>query len=468
MSSDRSLSVALFFSYAYFFQGGFDNQNSRFDLSLAVAFEHRLAIDTFAANTIDKAKLGEHFYCEKAPGTSLLALPIAVLATAFVSIDDILRRAWVGNLLLYGATLTLSAVVAYGALRFRRSLRLLRPDIDEAFATALTLTIFVATLILPYATMLMGHALAAALLAMGLSYGLERRPFAAGLAFGAATFVEFPDAVLAVAGFAAVLGSASPEGRRREALWMLAAAGVFCVLLGAYNTLAFGRPWVMGYASLSGSPFAETMAQGFMGIRWPRPSVIAQLLIGEYRGLFVYSPVLVLSLVAIPFWPRTERLRVLLPLLLGCVALVLLHSGYGYWQGGVAYGPRHLVAMVPFLGVVLVFFPARVQALFAVLAIASLLLSLLGTATTPFVDEHDVTPLRGSYWRLLQAGAVSASPRNFATPSSEASLHWLLLGRYPNASFNLGELVGLRSWTSLLPLFAVWLAFWLWHSKRET
>jgi hypothetical protein len=448
--SGRGLFALLFFTYGYFFHGGFDNQNSRFDASLAIALEGRLAIDSFADNTIDRAQVGGHFYCEKAPGTTLLALPVALLAAPFVDVDDVRRSAWVGNLLLYAATLLVSAIVAWGGVRFRRLLLQINPALDPRWALGLTLAIFAGSLVLPYASLLVGHALAAAVLVIALSLGLERRTAAAGAVIGAAVIVEYPVAILAAAISITIL-----LPRPRD-LWRLVAGGApFAILLGVYNTIAFGRPWSFGYGALEGTPFADTMARGVAGITGPRLSIAWQLLAGEYRGLFVYVPLLLLALAGFWFWPKSPRLRIGLPILAGCLAFLLLHSGYGYWQGGVAFGPRHLVAMIPLLGLGLAFWPRR-RLVVGAFAAVSLVIALAGTVTTPFVDERDTTPLRGSYLGLVRAGAVSVNPRNFATPTREAALHGVFADRYPLASFNLGELVGLRGWISLAPLVLVW------------
>src|SRR4029077_17301606 len=73
------LGVALFISYAYFYQAGGWNQNSRFALVRAIIERHTLQIDAYALHTGDRALWEDHYYSDKAPGASLLALaPVAV------------------------------------------------------------------------------------------------------------------------------------------------------------------------------------------------------------------------------------------------------------------------------------------------------------------------------------------------------------------------------------------------------
>jgi hypothetical protein len=87
----------------------------------------------------------------------------------------------------------------------------------------------------------------------------------------------------------------------------------------------------------------------------------------------------------------------------------------------------------------------------------SVAVNLVGTATTPFVSEFIPDPIVSVYPRLAAAGAMSINPVSFLTPASEVDARWEDLQHYPRASFNLGELAGLRGWSSLLPLAAVWL-----------
>src|SRR3954447_26260495 len=68
------LGAALFVSYAYFYGAGGWNQNSRFALIRAVLERHTLQIDAYQLHTGDRAFWRGHYYTDKAPGASLLAL----------------------------------------------------------------------------------------------------------------------------------------------------------------------------------------------------------------------------------------------------------------------------------------------------------------------------------------------------------------------------------------------------------
>src|SRR6201993_1308275 len=70
------IGVALFLTYAYFYQAGGWNQNTRFDLVRAVLEQGTFSIDKYHANTGDKAFVDGHYYSDKAPGLSLISIPL--------------------------------------------------------------------------------------------------------------------------------------------------------------------------------------------------------------------------------------------------------------------------------------------------------------------------------------------------------------------------------------------------------
>ena len=68
-----------------------------------------------------------------------------------------------------------------------------------------------------------------------------------------------------------------------------AGVAIAAVPLLVYNTLAFGSPFHLGYASEEGFKELQT---GFFGITYPRLSTIRELLVGSYRGLLPLSPLM--------------------------------------------------------------------------------------------------------------------------------------------------------------------------------
>ena len=158
------LGLLLFGSYAYFFQAGGANQNSRFDLVRALSERLSVSIDGYDQNTRDKAVLEDgRAYSDKAPGQALTAVPAVAIAGAVV--DAIGGPAARGSdssvsLLAYLATLVAAALPTVGAavcLAFVAA----RLDASPGGALFAGLVYGIGTPAWAYATLLWGNALAA-------------------------------------------------------------------------------------------------------------------------------------------------------------------------------------------------------------------------------------------------------------------------------------------------------------------
>ena len=303
-----ALFIVFFASYAYFYQAGGWNQNTRFDLVRAITNERSLAIDPFHANTGDKAFFEGHYYSDKAPGNALTAVPI-------IAITRPIMRAFGGDpesyggiaLLSYLATaLTVGLVTALAAVGlFNLSL-----ELGATFGGALfaALTFGLATPIWTLATIFIGHAFSAALLVFAFAAACRigsdthvrptdavRYGLLVGLCAGWATVSEFPAAVPAVllAGLAAV--NAWPLGRQRmtRVVLALAVGALACAaVLMAYQYACFGSPFHLAYSSEQGY---AGMQQGVFGVDVPRVVRLRRILFGSYRGLLPLAPVLALA-----------------------------------------------------------------------------------------------------------------------------------------------------------------------------
>ncbi len=106
------------------------------------------------------------------------------------------------------------------------------------------------------------------------------------------------------------------------------------VALLTFNTLRYGNPLNTGY--LPQETFSAVWWQGILG-----------QLISPGRGLLLYSPVLLLTFFGLKaFW---QRHRLEFPALLAVIVIhLLLYGKWFMWHGGFAWGPRFMVATLPF------------------------------------------------------------------------------------------------------------------------
>ena len=115
----------------------------------------------------------------------------------------------------------------------------------------------------------------------------------------------------------------------------------------AYNQVAFGSPWDMGY--FHHVDFAHVHTRGNpLGLRPPDWGKLGPLLWGRYRGLFFYAPILIL---AVPGWVVLMLRPSMEP---GDRPARWLCRGparqplYPEWTGGWSTGPRLLLPLIPF------------------------------------------------------------------------------------------------------------------------
>lgn len=373
MSDGRWTAAALFvlvwLSCAWF--GSWErnpNHAVRMFAAMAIVEEGSATIDRYESLTIDKARFGAHFYSDKAPGMTIMALPAVAVADA-----------WTGE---RGADF-----VEYNDGRFDQYLKL-RLRLAAATGPAL-LTALAAVLIWHMALALTGSPGAA--LFAGVAYGLGtpawgwsttlfgHAPVAALLFVGFWAVWRGSRGARLSAGHAALAGAALGWALVVEhsallaalpiglwALWRLrdrGAAGVRAggaavlggvaalVPLVAYNLFAFGTPFRVGYGGVQGF---EGMQQGLFGLTYPKPDVLWALLAGRFRGLLWVAPVLALAPVGFAAALRARAGRDLWIAVLAAAAVpILTNAAYVYWDGGNSSGPRHAVPALPFLALAL-------------------------------------------------------------------------------------------------------------------
>ena len=305
--------------------------------------------------------------------------------------------------------LGLLGVVAPAALMLLL-VRMLADRIEPGYGTAAAVTLGLATLVMPFATLFFSHVLAAALAfaAFALLWrereGPQRMPLvaAAGLLAGLAVTTEYPLAIAgAVVGLYAI--SRGDVVRRGAAYTAGVVAGV--IPLVAYNLWAFGSLTHSSYddavavQGASGHAVLGLNDGGFFGIGWPSLDVAAKLLFSG-RGLLTLTPVLALGVVGtILLYRRGRRAEALT---IGGVALAYLVYNSGYWLpfGGGSPGPRFLVPVLPFLAVPIAIAYRRFPATTLVLAVPSALLMVAGTTTLPLIGDGDV----GAWGHLINVG----------------------------------------------------------------
>ncbi len=437
--SRREILIFLIFlvCFSYFYVPGGWNENSRFDLIYSMT-GGTLWIDSYHENTQDKSYFEDHYYSDKAPGSSFLG------AVPYVIFYPLLQDTGTAEYLIRFFVVSLPSAFLC-LLLYRISGEFTK---KEKHRLLITIVYGLGTLALPYSIMFYGHQIASVLVfsSFYLIFKNQKRLthehlFFAGLMMGMATIIEFSVAIISFLMFFYVLKTL--DSREHVSFFII---GVIppLILLFTYNFMCFGSPLVSGYSHLVFQDSVQFQSQGFLGISLPDPLACFNILFSPYRGLFFFSPFLLLCIPGFYHFYRNHRLRKEFWLFfLSVVGFIAWNSAYSVWWGGWAPGPRHLVPVIPFMMVTIMLYSRefdvwRERAALALGGLSVLMISAV-TVTDPNLPEKTFHPLFQHTLPRVVTGELG---------------------------INFGSLLGLPGWFSLIPLIAI-LAVISWLLVKE-
>lgn len=441
------------------------NQNSRFDMTMAIVDQQTLRIDDYVANTGDYAIVDGHAYSDKAPGLSLLAVPVygttqlaqpfglgavsnrlaesgALQGTLTQGGDDLSPERVEQMIALYLATIVCVAIPAAG-------MGVLLAKMVERVAGCRTagilsaLIIGLATPVFTYSQAFYGHVPAAACVVAALACIVlrdtpdlsNRRLLTIGFLLGLGVLIEYPTAIvgLPVALWALWLA------RGRAVVWGTLGALPPLLTLAAVNWIAFGTPRPVGYEH--SALWQEQHDTGFLSITYPHWDAIWGITFSPFRGLFFFAPVLLLAVVGTRWVLRSRQQRTVgIVALTAFVAMFLFVSSSVMWWGGFAVGPRYLLPAVPLLA-----FP-----------LGALIADLNSRALRPrLAGLGGIGMLMGVSMGLVMA--TTFSRQNYPPDSTRATLADYVVPavREGDIARNVAMVLNLDGLLSLVPLLAL-------------
>jgi hypothetical protein len=462
--SDRTLAIllltSLLLTYSLFSQPPYISENkivpaavynfnivSRIAVALSIVQDGTLSIDRFQEFTGDKAYFNGKFYSDKAPGMALLSVPLVYGIDRALSIisqnKPVIIKGKIAHLWLYvyASTILTSGLftAAAAAALFLTARGLGATPVGAVFGA---LSYGIATPAFGWATAFVGHATAGAslLLAFAAVVALQRggpnprHPlllgWSVGSLLGLAMVVEFTTvpaaAVIALCALRVAVGL--DVQRWRVLCCAFISGAVMLTLLGLYNYFAFGSPTHIGYESQVGFP---EMKQGLVGIGVPKPEVLARILFGRYRGLFMFSPILFLA-----SWSTLDTWRkgLLSNEHFACIVAVvtsflLINSGFVNWDAGWSTGPRYITPMIALLCLPLGLQWSSVGRVFR------------GILITLFIVSVAIS--------LAAASVSMGAPQDYKSPLTQFIIPNFLRGDLFASVFS-------PTWSVMIPLIMIW------------
>jgi hypothetical protein len=417
-----ALAAAIAFLYLYpfpYFEGiRSANELPRVYLTMAMVEEGTFAIDTGVkrwGSTADVSPSGGHHYSNKAPGSSMLAIPGYLIARAAArgAEPSLAAMTWASRI-----TTGVIPTLLFLLLLFRFLRRFAGEDEEGEVAAAALVAYALGSMAMTYSILFIAHQLSA--VAIGTAFILSVRiveeeldprwMFAVGFAAGAAPLIDYQAAFAGVPLAIYLVVHLARRGRAGLAALGLAAASAaipIAILLG-YHTMAFGGPFETGYHA--SETFAHFHQRGFLGLDRFRWEALIGSTVSPENGLIFFSPFLLLALWG---WVELGRRRQwwILGVTASVVAIYLAFiSSIAFWRGGWQLGPRYIVAMLPFAMVPVTAGLAAAESRWWTRGIAwgLILVSIAVYATSaaqfPHFPEKLDNPLFELTWRLYRDG----------------------------------------------------------------
>lgn len=404
------------------------NELSRWATAVAIVDNGTLHVEQLTPLISDRiedfSEHGGHIYSNKAPGGSLVAVPVYVAARVLAGPPSQHNLRGTLTAMRWVVSTVPLLLLAWAMGRQARHAGVS----DERVAFGLGVLLF-ATPLFAYGLLLFAHALAAAclfgawLLLFGEGRGTRRaRDLGAGFLLGLAAVSDYPMAVPGLILGACALWHHGLRTAARLALGALPWLGA----LALYNHVAFGSVLALSSSFERAAVFRQVRQSGLWGVGLPSPWLALRLLFDPSKGLFVFSPVLVLALLAVPVARRRLERPAFWALVAVPSSVLLVYAGFSDWHGGWTVGARYLVPALPFLVYLLLLGHPRVAD--APLLGASAAAVTLTSLVFPFVSEAYALPWASFATPLLVQGLVAPNLLHLVWRPLAIAVPFLLVG----------------------------------------
>jgi hypothetical protein len=361
---------------------------------------------------IDRSKFEGRYYSDKAPGSSLLALPVELALRLFHGGEPPFRHSQVS----YRIVLLLIPTLVLAWFLWSWLARLFP---ENRFAVDLTIICtLLGSVAFPTLMYYFGHQITAVFLISAFLLVYDSQSFfahiVAGFLAGLSCLVELQAAptVLLIIIFVAA-------SKKKVHFPGLVLGGILpCVIfMMYYNYECFHNPFSIGYLHLDIPGIQASHAEGIAGIKTPTWKAFYGALFSPAKGLFIFSPLWLCSIPGLVIlWKR--GLKILSVFVATVIASwIFFISSALAWHAGWSVGPRLLTALVPFLTIPTAAFLVWIwssrfvflRPLFCGMVIWSVLVHSVAVAAHASFNPDFKNPIFDHGWTVLSLGVVRPS-----------------------------------------------------------
>jgi hypothetical protein len=325
-----------------------DHATSFLELDYSMWTRHSfiLGSGSFKPNSVDDFEYNGNWYSALAPGTPILALPLVAVGFILDGQFTVFGHATVLSELFVALTNALAASLVYLVGRF---------FFDKKISAFLAFVYAFSTISWPFAAYFFQSDVSAMFCLMAVYFTIRATRYPelrlsdaaiAGIAVAVGMLVDYIDAIFLpiILLYIVLLLRGRKESFVRPAIAFASTAALGLVLIGLYNYVNFGDP-------LRGTEQLYLHASSLLTeFSYPLNLGVYLNLFSPYRGLFVYSIFLVMGVFGFYEMLKRSRYNKEAVLLLACFLGIFIP--YSMWydpSGGEGFGPRFLVAAIPFL-----------------------------------------------------------------------------------------------------------------------
>ena len=450
-----AIGVLVFWSCAYFFQGGGWNQSAHLATLASFWEDGTLLIDKYSRSTGDVAKSKDGIVSVKPIGTAILASPGFILADLLTKGvnnkgNKFILRSYLTTLFSAGVAFTLAAIFLLGWFRRRLS---------EPHAFFLTMGMCLGTPLWPNSTMLTQTAFVTLFLVLALRMldslsENNQSPYffgILGIFLSIPAGIEHTDALILFPIGIYVFWKARSVDR---ILAFLAGVALVAAVPLTHHWIVYGHPLSLGYHKLTVKAFNDNMWQGFVGYGMPKIETLYYMTFGVYRGYFFLSPFLIGMVPGFLRMMKEEphKRGFALSTFVASWMLMIAVSSLSFWYSGDAVGSRYAYIFIIFSSTFLVVIYPHHRLWMNVGISTGLFVGFLATSVTALPPSFSSGPYNvvGYWFQQLSRGNIPS----IGHPSLEHSVVGTGHPTLPFA-FNLGQLMGLKGSISILPYLCV-------------
>jgi len=359
----------------------------------------------------DKCFVNGHFYSDKAPLPTYSIIPVIALLNSAGLLPVVDHSVLTPELYaicgFLGSTIPFLGILILSFLGLKKA-----TSKEDPF---IILTVFLSSFVFIYVGTFFGHIYSAFFLLLAYSKLKDQSFIISGLSLGAAFASEY---TLGLIGLIWGLQLLFKSGWRSAFLFSIGTLpGI--VFIMSYNYYYTGSPFDMLYKFVP--PGYDFMKDNY-GMVFPTFESIWGLSFSPYRGMFFYTPVLlIIAFFAIKKFFKSSLKEILLnPLVLPVIFSFVLISSYTMWWGGWSWGPRHLVAVTILLlyqGLILLQQSGIKKYILLPICAIGIIINLMAKITVQYSMPTEVQNPIKELW-------VNNLAKGFTNPNTVTSYFW--------------------------------------------